>query len=126
MDEKQKLMVVDDDPDILFTVETLFEEEENIEVIGVESGPECLEKMEKGFEGVVLMDIMMPDMDGWDTIQKMVDEGYIDNVIVAMLTAVYDPGDKRKELEEYVIDYIRKPFEGKDLVGIVKEYFSYL
>lgn len=119
-------MVVDDDPDLLFTIEAIFKREEDIDLTTVESGEKCLEVMEEGFEGVILMDIMMPNMDGWDTIEEIVDRGYIEGVIIVMLTAKNKPGKKRQGLEEYVLDYIKKPFANKDLVGSVEEYYQYL
>ena len=52
-------------------------EHENYEVITVESGSECLKRLEDGFEGIIFMDILMPVMDGWDTIKEIVDRGFI-------------------------------------------------
>lgn len=126
MEENKKLMVVDDDPAILFTVETLFEDEDDIEVISVESGPECLERMEEGFEGVVLMDIMMPDMDGWETVKVIAERYDMENVVISMLTAKSSPGEERRNLQKYVVDYIRKPFTPEELKSKVKEYKEYL
>ena len=63
------IMVVDDDEDILFTVRSIFKRYP-VHVETAKSGVECLEILSKGFRGVVLMDIMMPGMDGWDTIKR--------------------------------------------------------
>lgn len=122
---EKKVMVVDDDPYILIAVRELFEPED-FEVYAVSSGKDCLSELEKGFKGVILMDIMMPHMDGWTTIRKIVEKGYNNGNIISMLTARDEPGDKVDDLKEYVLDYIRKPFEADYLINTVKEYFSYL
>ena len=123
-DDIQKgIMVVDDDEDILFTVRSIFKRHD-VPVIVAKSGPECLEFLDKGFKGVVLMDIMMPGMDGWDTIKEIVDRGYADDLIISMFTAKDVPDTKMEYLKEYVIDYITKPFEPQELIEIVDEYLE--
>ena len=71
------------------------------------------------------MDIIMPEMDGWDTINEIVKRGYIKNVIITMLTGKDQPGEKMDNLKEYVLDYIRKPFDTQDLIRLIKKYLSY-
>ncbi len=119
------IMVVDDDEDILFTVRSIFKRHPAT-VVTAKSGKECLEELEKGFRGVVLMDIMMPGMDGWDTIKEIVDRGYSDELLISMFTAKDVPDTKMEYLKEYVIDYITKPFEPQDLIRIVNEYLELL
>ncbi len=123
---KKKVMIVDDDPYILITIREIFEPE-GFEVVTASGGRECLEELKKGFKGVILMDIMMPQMDGWDAIREIVARGYTEgNIIaIAMLTAKDVPDQKMEGLQEYVIDYITKPFDPKELVATVEEYFIY-
>ncbi len=122
---KGKVMMVDDDPDILTTVRTIFESE-GLDILTVGSGKECVNELKRGFKGVILMDIMMPRMDGWDTIQAIVDEGLIEGNIISMLTAKDTPDPIMEELAENVVDYITKPFDTDELISTVKEYLSYL
>ena len=124
---KKKVMVVDDDPTILYSVRKIFEPR-GFEVVTASNGNECLDELEKGFNGVVLMDIMMPKMDGWDTIRAIVDRGYIERngIIISMLTAKDVPDQKMEGLQEYVAAYITKPFYPDELVATVEEYFTYL
>ncbi len=75
----KKIMIVDDEPDILDSLKLVFERED-YDVITVDSGKKCLKELEKGFKGVILMDIMMPNLDGWDTIKEIVSQGLIRNV----------------------------------------------
>jgi len=121
----KRVMVVDDDPSILIAVRELFESK-GYDVYTVGSGFDCIDELKKGFKGVILMDIMMPRMDGWETIRKIVDDGLYQNVVIAMLTAKDMPDMKMSEFKEYVIDYINKPFDPDELVSTVDQYSSSL
>ena len=120
------VMIVDDDKSIRIAVKALFESE-GINVITAENADECLNRLEKGFKGVILMDIMMPEQDGWDAIRAIIERNLFNKgIVVVMLTAKDVPDDKMLGLQEYVTDYITKPFEPDSLVANVKEYFSYI
>ena len=121
----KKVMVVDDDPSILFTVKELLEPE-GYKVVAVSSGKECLKEMANGFKGVILMDIMMPGMDGWETVQRIVDGGYLGGNIIAMFTARDIADHKMEGLGKYVTDYITKPFDPEELILTIKEYSRHL
>ena len=82
---KDTVMVVDDDPMVQMTVRRILESAK-LKVTTVDSGAACIQEVEKGFEGLILMDIMMPGMDGWDTIQTLVDKGLVKGNIICMLT----------------------------------------
>ena len=121
----RRVMIVDDEPDIREVVKVVLEPC-GFDVLTVDSGNRCIEELEQGFKGVILMDIMMPDMDGWDTITEIVNRGYNDGNMIFMLTAKDVPDRKMDGLQEYVIDYLTKPFEPHELVGAVEQYLSYL
>ena len=122
---EKKLMVVDDDPYILIALRELFSPE-NCKVLTVGKGEDCIKELKKGFKGVILMDIMMPGMDGWDTIDEIVNQGYLDGNIISMLTAKDIPDKRMEDLKKYIADYITKPFDPDKLVAIVKLYFTRL
>jgi len=117
----KKIMIVDDDPDLLVCLRTLFEHQ-NYEVLTVDSGTDCIEELERGFKGVILMDLMMPFMDGWATLREIVKRGFTKNVVISIITASgrADP-DKMKGLEPFVHDYIQKPFNIEKLVRDVHD-----
>jgi len=118
---EKKLMVVDDDPDILITIRNIFEKE-GYEVFTVDSGRDCLKELEQGFKGVILMDIMMPFMDGWDTIRAIIKQGHAKNVTISIVTAKGTHSTKRMNgLEGYVHDYIVKPFNVHELVSNINK-----
>ena len=122
---KDTVMVVDDDPMLQVTVRRILESA-NLKITTVDSGEACIREVENGFEGLILMDIMMPGMDGWDTIQTLVDKGLVKGNIICMLTGKETPDDRMKMLKEYILDYIRKPFDQQQFVNLVKEYLSFL
>ncbi len=117
---KKRIMVVDDDPDILITIRRIFEKE-GFEVYTVDSGKDCIKEIERGFTGPILLDIMMPFMDGWDTIEKIKDKGLSKKVIISILTAKGTRDhEKIRGLQNQIYDYITKPFDVNKLIRNVK------
>ena len=118
---KKKVMVVDDEADILTSLRTVFERQ-NFEVITVESGFKCLEELEKGFKGVVLMDIMMPEMDGWDTIKEIVKRGFMKNIAIEIITGIGTRDhNKMNGFESFIQDYHTKPLDIEQLISSVEK-----
>jgi DNA-binding response OmpR family regulator len=120
---EKKLMVVDDDPDILITIRELFESEGFI-VYTVPCGKDCIDELEHGFKGVILLDVMMPHMDGWTTVRHIVDKGLHQGNIISMISAKDEYDWKFDDLKKYIHHYIIKPFNNKQLVCTVKTYFT--
>ena len=126
IDMTNKVMIVDDDSHVQFAVRKLFEFE-GFEVFTVSTGEACLEELENGFKGVILMDIMMPGMDGWDTIKEIVNRGFAKENIIAMLTArELSEQKKMNDFKDYVVDFIEKPFDPEKLIKTVNGYFDRL
>ena len=121
----KQVMIVDDDPSIRATVEIVLNTKGH-SICVVESGEKCLDKLREGFRGLILMDVMMPEMDGWDTISAIENEGLHGGNVICMLTAVHDPGPELEKLTEYVMDYVRKPFTSEELLEAVDEYIEYV
>lgn len=118
---KKKIMVVDDEPDILNSL-TIVLEHHDFEVIAVDNGKKCLKEIEKGFKGVVLIDLMMPELDGWDTINEIVKRGLINNVEIAIITGKGTRDfQKMSLLGSYVYDYLTKPLNIEKLISSVEK-----
>ncbi|MBC8019250.1 MAG: response regulator [Verrucomicrobia bacterium] len=120
-----RIMIVDDEAMIREAVEILFQSE-GLEIVAASGGKECIGHLESGFRGVILMDIMMPVMDGWDTIRQIVAKGLYEGNIIVMLTALDAPGDKMEGLQEYVTDYVTKPFDTHTLLNSHQYYLGLL
>jgi CheY-like chemotaxis protein len=121
----KRILIVDDNPSVLETVELILSEA-GYSVCAVDSGGQCLVELRNGFKGLILMDIMMPEMDGWDTIAALVDEGLFEGNVICMLTAVHDPGAKLESLKECVLDYVTKPFTSEELLTAVEDSICYI
>ena len=116
----KRIMVVDDEPDVLFSLKILLERN-NYDVVIAHSGKECIREMEKGFKGIVLMDLMMPIMDGWETINEIISRGLMNNVAIEIITG---NGTKAfqtmDEMGSYIFDYIVKPVDMRKLLTSIE------
>ena len=119
------VLVVDDDEAILAIVAQLLQPLD-LTVVTVHSGAECLQKLQEGFHGLILMDVYMPKMNGWETIEAMVSQGLCDGNIIIMCTGLQVPTPSMDALKSYVVDYITKPFDVVEFVDIIEMYLSYL
>ncbi|MCJ7571399.1 MAG: response regulator [Candidatus Thermoplasmatota archaeon] len=121
----KRVMIVDDEPDVLISLKTVLERQ-NYDVITVTNGSECLKEIEKGFRGVILMDIMMPVMDGWETINQISKKGYTKDVAIEIITG---KGTKDYQklglLGSYIYDYLTKPLNVEQLIKSVEAYNRY-
>lgn len=111
---KYKIMVVDDEPDIVKLVKISLEMV-NFEVIEAFSGKEALEKVHNAVPALFLLDIMMPDMNGYEVCRRLKADEQTKNVPVVMLTAKGQKGDAEEGLKAGAIDYIIKPFDPLEL-----------
>lgn len=113
---KRNIMIVDDNPDLLYMVKREIEHlADEFEVTGATSGKKCFELLKKGdIPDLILLDIMMPEMSGWDVLAKLRGESAWKHIPVIFLTAKDD--DTSKGLGTLTSDdYITKPFEITDL-----------
>ena len=120
-----QVMIVDDEPLIRDAVTQLLACE-GITVMAAENGDACLDLLRKGFRGVILMDVMMPQRNGWQTIRAMADESLVAGNIISMLTSVDEPDEQMEGLQELVFDYITKPFEPSEMIATVRTYLGCL
>ena len=120
-----KVMIVDDEPDVLTSLKTILENH-NYEVITVSNGIECLKEIEKGFQGVILMDLLMPDLDGWDTINEIVKRGDMNNVVISVITGKGTKDyQKMRILGSYIFDYLAKPLDVQQLISSIERCRKY-
>ena len=123
---KKKVMIVDDEPDVVDSLKAILKKN-RFDVTTASNGDECLKKLEEGFKGVVLLDLLMPDKDGWDTLKEIVDKGYIKNVAVEVISALGQRENKRMgTLEPYIYDYLTKPLDITEFVASVKNCNDFL
>ena len=111
---KKKILVVDDEPDIVRLVEISLKLC-NYEVRTAANGKEALEKLQTDRPHLVLLDIMMPEMSGYEVCQAIRKNPALKDLPVVMLTAKGQKGDAEKGLEAGADDYIIKPFDPYEL-----------
>ena len=122
---EKRVMLVDDEADVLSSLKTVFERHK-YDVITVTNGVECLKEIEKGFKGIILIDLMMPEMDGWETIQEIVNRGLSKNVAIAIITGKGTKDfQKMSLLGSYIFDYLAKPLDITQLISSVEKYNKY-
>ena len=121
---EKRIMIVDDDPDILISFREIFERE-GYEVLTVDSGMDCIKELKYGFKGLILIDLMMPFMDGWQTIEEIKNKGFIKNVVISIITAKSTTDqEKLRNLQPYIYDYITKPFDIQKLITKVNNIIN--
>jgi len=119
---KKRILHVDDELDTLKVVKIILEKE-GFEVDSVESGKDALKKVDLDSYDLIILDIMMPDMSGWDLFTRIMK---IKSEYRVIFLTVLDISDSRfKKLKEHGIkDYITKPFDKDELVKRVKKALS--
>jgi signal transduction histidine kinase/HAMP domain-containing protein/CheY-like chemotaxis protein len=119
----KNILVVDDDVRNLFALTTVFERY-NINVITAESGKEAIAILnENPSIDMVLMDIMMPEMDGYETTQKIRREHKNSMLPIIAVTAKAMKGDRQKCIEAGASDYITKPLKIDQLLSLMRVWF---
>ncbi len=113
---KRRILVVDDEPRMTRFIR-LNLEHDGFEVTDAASGTQTLEKLRDALPDLILLDVMMPDLDGFETL-RLVRE--ISTVPVIMLTAKGEEDDRVRGLELGADDYITKPFSPRELVSRVR------
>ena len=111
-----KILVVDDEASIV-TMLAYNLKKEGYDVVTAEDGEVALEKFESEKPDLLLLDIMMPKMDGYEVCRKIREKS---NVPIIMLTARADEVDKVVGLEMGADDYVTKPFGNRELIAGVK------
>jgi two-component system response regulator VicR len=108
--QMKRVMVVDDDLDLIYVVKKTLEKN-GYEVIGASSGEECLEILENMVPDLILLDIMMPGMDGWDVLKEIRGNDRLKSIPVAMITArSFSRNTVKKRDIKSLLDYVVKPF----------------
>jgi len=116
----KNILIVDDDVRNLFALTTAFERY-NMNVITAESGKEAIHLLnERETIDIVLMDIMMPEMDGYETTQKIRRETKNNSLPIIAVTAKAMKGDRQKCIEAGASDYITKPVKIDQLLSLMR------
>ncbi len=116
----RKVLVVDDDVRNIFAVSSVLERR-GMTVLSAGTGREAIETIESTPDmGIVLMDIMMPEMDGYETMQTIRQNAALRRLPIIALTAKAMKGDREKCLEAGASDYLAKPVNTEQLLSVLR------
>jgi len=118
--EKKKVLIVDDDVRNLFALASVLERQK-MEVVTAENGKKAIEIIKKTPDvDIVLMDIMMPEMDGYETMRQTRKIKNFETLPIFALTAKAIKGGREKCLEAGASDYISKPVNTEQLLSLMR------
>jgi len=120
----KRILCIEDEPEMIDLIRLILGRR-GFEVVGAAGGKEGLEKMRDNTPDLVLLDLMMPDMDGWEVYQQMKADEKTKDIPVIVVTAKAQSIDKVLGLHiAKVDDYIAKPFSPQDLLSSVDKVFG--
>lgn len=118
-----EVLIVDDDPDTLFTINEIVEAT-GCKTYTAKSGIDCLKQLEKIHPDLILLDIMMPEMDGFQTLNNIRANNQLANIPIYAITAKAMSGDKEVILKHGFNDYIAKPVSSIIISSKIGQLFS--
>jgi DNA-binding response OmpR family regulator len=118
---RKNILIVEDEKDII-EVLRYYLEKENYRVHVAQDGFQALELASKIIPNLILLDLMLPRLDGIETCRRLKADERLRDIPVIMVTAKAEEADKIKGLEIGADDYVTKPFSAKELVARVKAH----
>lgn len=115
-----KILIVDDDIFILEILLTLFEEQEGVHAVACRGGAESLEKVKSFHPDLMIVDLVMPDMDGWEAIREL------HRVLEAPVPTIILSGARNESPEDFlneagVAGFIAKPFQPDTIISEIEK-----
>ncbi len=122
--KRRTVVCIDDDIDMVTLIRLILRHVE-LEFIGAVDGHTGLEAIRDSRPDLVLLDLMLPDIDGWEICSRMKADRELKDIPVVVVTSKTGIGDRRLGLEVFgVDDYVTKPFVNKELERSVKQVLS--
>ncbi len=119
----KKILIVDDEPNIVMSLEYTFKKK-NFEVYIARDGSEALQIAKEKIPDLVLLDIMMPNVDGYETLKEIKNDKSLEHTKVVFLSAKNKATDIEKGLKLGADKYLTKPFSVKKLVAEINELLN--
>jgi CheY-like chemotaxis protein len=117
----KRVLLVDDDIRNIFAMTSVLERQ-NMQVFSAENGKEAIEKLDRTDVDIVLMDIMMPDMDGYDTMREIRKKERFRGLPIIAVTAKAMKGDREKTLQAGAWDYLAKPVDTDHMLSVLRSW----
>ncbi len=120
MFQGKKILIVDDDVRNIFALSSVMGEKE-MDIVIAENGKDALKSLDENDNiDLVLMDIMMPEMDGYEAMQHIRKKNKFKNLPIIALTAKAMKGDRQKCIEAGANDYLSKPIDIEKLLSLMQ------
>ncbi|WP_228237474.1 response regulator transcription factor [Allomuricauda sp. M10] len=119
----KKILIVDDEPNIVMSLEYAFKKKD-FGVFIARDGTEALEIAEREIPDLILLDVMMPQMDGYETLKRIRENEKLSQTKVVFLSAKSKEKDIEKGLEMGADGYMTKPFSIKKIISDVEEMIT--
>ena len=124
MPDKRRVLCIEDEPEMIDLIRLILERK-GFEVMGAVGGQEGLDTVRREKPDLVLLDLMMPDVDGWEVYRQMKADDELKSIPVVVVTAKAQSIDKVLGLHiAKVDDYVTKPFGPTDLLDAVDKVFK--
>ena len=120
----KRILVVDDQPDNVFVLQDRLERE-GFNVITAYDGPACIELAVERLPDLILLDVMMPGMSGFEVCKKLTTNQITEKIPIILVTALTDAEDLKEGLQVGAFDYIKKPFNRVELIARIKSALSF-
>jgi DNA-binding response OmpR family regulator len=118
-----RILVADDDPVIVRLLQVNFKLE-GYDVETAAHGEEAIQKARDLAPGLILLDVMMPGLDGWEVCRRLKEDAATASIPIVFLSARAQEDDRKRGLELGVAEYVTKPFDPGELVGLVGRLIS--
>jgi two-component system, OmpR family, alkaline phosphatase synthesis response regulator PhoP len=115
-----RVLVIDDEAPIRLLCRVNLEAE-GMQVLEAVDGPAGLEEARSANPDVILLDVMMPGLDGWAVAERLVEDASTRDIPIVFLTARAELRDRARGLELGGVDYVTKPFNPVELASLVRE-----
>ena len=122
-DQRETILVVDDTPTNLRVV-SAFLHEAGFKVLVAEDGTDAMGLIPQGRPDIILLDILMPDLNGFETCLQLKADPKTQDIPVIFMTALSDPVEKVKGFQVGGVDYITKPFNQEEVLARVKTHLA--
>ncbi len=123
-EEKKKVLCIEDEPEMIDLIKLILERK-GFEVLGAVGGKEGLEVIRREMPDLILLDLMMPEVDGWEVFRQMRADEQLKDIPVIVVTAKAQSIDKVLGLHiAKVDDYVTKPFGPQELLKSVNKVLA--
>lgn len=123
MNKHHKILIADDEPENLFLLREILSESD-FEVITAENGAKALEIAESHIPDIILLDVLMPGINGFEVCRKLKSDHKLSHIPVVFLTASNDTESVLEGFKSGGVDYIRKPFEELEIMARLKTHLK--